>query len=421
MSLQAATALPSGTGENQTPERSSPDSSPGSPKPAGERLISLDAFRGAVLLLMASSGFGIPEVARSFRESRVWEILGYECDHTIWVGCTLWDLIQPAFMFMVGVALPWSLANRRARGQRTGSMFGHALWRALALILLAVFLTSAWSRRTEWVFTNVLAQIGLGYPFLFLLAFTRSRTLAITAACILFGYWLAFAFCPVPAAGFDWKAVGVPENWPHLTGFAAHWDKNSNLAAQFDVWFLNLFPRETAFAFTQGGYSTLNFVPSLATMIFGLLTGRLLRSDLSIKAKLKYMVIAGLGGVLAGEAGAFLGLCPIVKRIWTPSWALYSGGWVVLLLAGFVVLIEYRGWRSWTFPLVVAGTNPITLYCMWQLMGKFIRENLERHLGRGIYEFLGISYRPILEHAWILLVFWLILWWMYRRRIFLRL
>ena len=94
------------------------------------------------MLLMASSGFGIPQVAKHFPESPLWGFLGRQCEHTEWAGCTLWDLIQPSFMFMVGVALPWSLANRRARGQSVASMFGHAIWRALLLVLLAVFLTS---------------------------------------------------------------------------------------------------------------------------------------------------------------------------------------------------------------------------------------------------------------------------------------
>jgi len=156
--------------------------------PTPQRLQSLDAFRGAVMLLMASSGFGIPQVAKAFPESPVWQFFGHQCEHAAWRGCTLWDLIQPAFMFMVGVALPYSVANRRARGAGFGALFAHASWRSLALILLAVFLTSAWSERTEWVFTNVLAQIGLGYPFLFLLAFTKPRTQWGAVGFILAGY-----------------------------------------------------------------------------------------------------------------------------------------------------------------------------------------------------------------------------------------
>src|SRR5512143_2481991 len=91
-----------------------------------ERLLSLDAYRGAIMLLMASSGLGLAEVARQFPASSVWQFLGHHADHAEWTGCTLWDLIQPAFMFMVGVALPWSLANRRARGASFARMLGHA-------------------------------------------------------------------------------------------------------------------------------------------------------------------------------------------------------------------------------------------------------------------------------------------------------
>jgi heparan-alpha-glucosaminide N-acetyltransferase len=390
-------------------------------EPAGKvRLISLDAFRGAIMLLMASSGLGIPQIATRFQDSAAWRFLGYHFDHAEWAGCSLWDLIQPAFMFMVGVALPWSIANRKACGQGFGLMFGHALLRALFLVLLAVFLASVGSKQTNWVFTNVLAQIGLGYPFLFLLAFKRPRTQWLAASGILFVYWLAFALQPLPPLDFDWKAVAVPDVWPHLTGFAAHWEKNANFAATFDSWFLNLFPRESPFTHSSGGYQTLNFVPSLATMIFGMLAGQLLRGESATTSKLKRLVIAGLAGILIGEGLELTGLCPIVKRIWTPSWTIYSSGLVTLLLASFVALIDWRGWKRWAFPLVVAGLNPITLYCMWQLITGFISENLKIHLGPLIFECAGTTYAPLLERIAVLLVFWLILLWMYRRKLFLR-
>ena len=373
------------------------------------------------MLLMASSGFGIPQIAKNFPESGVWKFLGHEFDHVAWTGCALWDLIQPAFMFMVGVALPWSIANRQARGETFGKMFGHAVWRALLLIGLAVFLTSAFSKRTEWIYTNVLAQIGLGYSFLFLIYFTRPRTQWFIVFGILFLYWLAFALYPAPAGDFDWKSVGVPANWQHLTGFASHWEKNANFAASFDLWFLNLFPREAPFIFNKGGYQTLNFVPSLATMILGMIAGRLLRSELALTAKLKRLLTFGVAGIVVGGTLHIADLCPIIKRIWTPSWVLFSGGLVTLLLAAFVAGIEWRGWKRWTFPLVVAGLNPITLYCMWQLMVGFVRDNVRTHFGQHVFESFGTTYAPMLERVTVLLVFWLILFWMYRRKIFLRL
>jgi predicted acyltransferase len=392
------------------------------PAPAvpAERLVSLDAFRGAVMLLMASSGLGIAPVAEKFPTSQAWQFWGYQCSHAEWAGCTLWDLIQPAFMFMVGVAVPWSLASRQARGQSFGVMFGHALFRAVLLILLSVFLASAWSPRTNWTFSGVLAQIGLGYPFLFLLAFARPRWQWLAAAVILAAYWLAFALFPLPPSGFNWQAVGVPHDWPHLTGFAAHWEKNANFAAWFDQWLLNRFPRSEPFTHSEGGYATLNSIPSLVTMIFGLLAGQLLRSERPLAEKLQTLVLAGLAGMALGKGIELVGLCPIIKRIWTPSWALYSGGIVTLLLAAFVAAIDLHGWRRWAFPLVVAGMNPITLYCLWQLSPGFIRENLKRHLCPQIFDLAGATYAPILQRLIVLAVFWLILLWMYRRKIFVR-
>lgn len=389
-----------------------PDSSP--PVPA--RLASLDAYRGAIMLLMASAGLGLTQVARGHPDSPVWQFVGRHCEHASWAGCTLWDLIQPAFMFMVGVALPWSLANRRSRGSSTASLFGHALWRSLLLVLLAVFLTSAWSPRTEWIFPNVLAQIGLGYPFLFLIALTRPKTQAWTAAALLVGYGLLFALYPLPTAGAE---PASPEA-PLFAGWEAHWNKGTNAAAAFDRWFLNLFPRSEPFTRNEGGYQTLNFIPSLATMIFGVLAGQLLRSGLPMETKIRRLVVAGVAGIVVGGLLGWTGICPIVKRIWTPSWALYSGGWVTLILAGFVAVVDGRGWKRWAFPLIVAGTNPITLYCLWQLSGGFIKENVRRHLGSGFFDLLGPAWVPALERGTVLLVLWLILLWMYRRNLVIR-
>ncbi len=388
------------------------------PKP--ERLRSLDAYRGAIMLLMASGGLGFTAVANHFPDSATWKFLAEQTEHAAWAGCHFWDLIQPAFMFMVGVALPWSVANRRARGAGSGGLLGHALWRSLALVLLAVFLSSNGSRQTVWSFNNVLAQIGLGYSFLFLLAFAKPRTQWLAAGGILFFYWLLFALHPLPPPDFEWSKAGLKADWPYLTGFAAHWEKNVNFAASFDQWFLNLFPRETPYVFGSGGYQTLNFVPSLATMLFGLLAGGLLRSQRPLSQKLWRLVAFGVGGVLVGSLIAWTGLCPIVKRIWTPSWAIYSAGWVTLMLAGFVAVIEGAGWRRWAFPCIVVGLNPITIYCLWQLTPGFFGGTIRTHLGQDVFEMFGAAYAPTVQRLAVLLAFWLIVFWMARRKLFIR-
>ena len=261
-----------------------------------------------------------------------------------------WDLIQPSFMFMVGVALPFSVASRRARGEPFAAQLGHAVRRALILVLLGIFLRSQGRPQTYFTFEDVLTQIGLGYVFLFLLAHARPRTQWVAAGAVLVATWLAFALYPLPPAGFDTALVGVPADWPHhLQGFAAHWDKNTNLANRADQWFLNLFPRESPFVYNRGGYTTLNFVPSLATMIFGLLAGGLLRGAASDRDKLRALVVYGAAGIALGAALHFAGICPLVKRIWTPSWAIFSAGWAALFLAA--LLLDGRRARLATLDL----------------------------------------------------------------------
>jgi heparan-alpha-glucosaminide N-acetyltransferase len=385
-----------------------------------ERLMSLDAYRGFVMLLMISAGLYMSRVAKNFPDSALWQLLGYQTDHAAWRGCTLWDLIQPSFMFMVGVALPFSIANRRAAGQPFAKLLLHALWRGFALVLLGVFLSSTGNRQTDFNFVIVLSQIGLGYPFLWLLAWTTQRTQVAVALAILVGSWAAFALYPLPSADFDWSTVGVPADWPHLQGFAAHWDKNANMAAAFDQWFLNLFPREKPFVFNAGGYQTLNFVPSLATMIFGLLAGGLLRSDRKGSEKFWWLMACGLAGLAIGFLLDLTGVCPNVKRIWTPTFAIFSTGWTCLMLAAFYGIIELRGYRRWAYPLMVAGMNSIALYCMSMLMKPFVRERLKLHTRQDIFDVFGKTYAPMVEMAAILMVLWLISFWMYRRKIFLR-
>ena len=385
-----------------------------------KRLLSLDVLRGFTMLFMASEIMRIPQVARRFPDSDIARFAASMLDHRQWVGCAPWDLIQPAFMFMVGVALPFSLARRREEGQSFARLLGHAAVRALVLIALGIFLRSQGRPQTYFTFEDVLTQIGLGYVLLFLLAWTKPAVQWTAAAVILVGYWAAFALYPLPPPGFDTTTVGVPADWPHrLSGFAAHWDKNTNIANVADQWFLNLFPRERPFVFNGGGYLTLSFIPSLATMIFGLLTGGLLRGARGPMEKLRALLVFGVAGVLLGAALHFAGMCPLVKRIWTPTWTIYSTGWVLLILAAYYYVIDIKQIRGWTFPFVVVGMNSIAMYFLVHVIDAYIAAAFRTHLGRGFFDAVGL-FAPIVSGALTLGVLWLMLWWMYRRKIFLR-
>jgi heparan-alpha-glucosaminide N-acetyltransferase len=385
------------------------------------RLTSLDAFRGLVMVLMLGEAMHLPVVAQAFPHSLFWRVIGFNTEHVEWQGCSLHDLIQPAFSFLVGAALPFSIASRKLKGQTFGPMLGHAIRRALILILLGIFIRSLRSTQTYFTFEDTLTQIGLGYVFLFLLGFTRVRTQVVTLVTILILFWVAFVLYPVPGPGFDYARVGVPPDWHHLyTGFLSHWNKNSNLSWAFDVWFLNLFPREHPFVFNEGGWSTLSFIPTLATMIMGLLTGEWLRAKGRKEQKLRGLVIAGAALVLLGLVCQWAGICPIVKRVWTSSYTLYSGGLVLLILAGFYALLDWKGWQRWAFPLVVVGMNSIAIYLMSWTMESFVGGALDRHFGGAISAIAGPTFQPVLHGFLIMLTFWLILYWMYRRKIFLR-
>src|SRR6266446_2612543 len=195
----------------------------GPEQPVG-RNVSIDAYRGFVMLLMMAEVLQLSRVAAAYPTSLFWKILAFNQTHVEWFGCSLHDTIQPGFSFLVGVALPYSIASRLAKGATFGKLFAHALWRSLLLIALGVFLRSMHSTQTNYTFEDTLSQIGMGYPFLFLLGFRPPRWQWIALAVVLTGYWLAWALYPVPGPGFNWQAVGVPPDWHHYSGFAAHWD-----------------------------------------------------------------------------------------------------------------------------------------------------------------------------------------------------
>ncbi len=144
-------------------------------RPSPQRLESLDVYRGLTMLLLA---FTVPNWGwqEPIAEAHPWlRSVMDQFEHARWRGLTLWDMIQPSFMFMVGVALPFSIASRIARGHTFGNMFLHALWRSFLLIALGIFLRSVGKPMTNFTFEDVLTQIGLGYPFLFALGFVRPR------------------------------------------------------------------------------------------------------------------------------------------------------------------------------------------------------------------------------------------------------
>ncbi len=216
--------------------------------------------------------------------------------------------------------------------------------------------------------------------------------------------------------------MGVSKEWlaEHgLKGFAAHWQINSNPAAAFDIWFLNLLPRVDLFI-PHKGLTTLNFVPLIGTMILGLIAGNVLHSDRSPSAKVRLLAVAGVAGLASGWILGALGVCPVVKAIWTPSWVLFSGGWCFLFMAGAYILVDIWGQRKLAFVFIVVGMNSIVAYCLSRLFESFAFNSFRRVFGWEIFKVFGTAYEPLFYGAVVLAFLWLALFVMYRLKIFVR-
>ncbi len=349
---------------------------------AGQRNLPLDAFRGFIMLTLCSSGFGF----LALKDQPGYRVVASWFDHVPWEGGVFWDMIQPAFMFMVGVAMPFALAARTARGAGFQQNFAHVAVRAIKLILLSQVLICIGANRLEFQLINVLAQIAFTYFFCFLIMRLRFRAQVVTAAAILLGHWGLFLLFPGPDGPFS---------------------KTGNIGAVIDH----------ALGLRYSGYYvTINFISSTVTTLFGVWTGRLLMSSRPRAEQLK--IIAG--SMLACFAGG-LGLSlinPLVKRIWTASFTLYSTGWVLFMLLVFYWLIEIRGYRKLAFPLMVVGMNSIFIYSIHQVLQGWINRALGVFTGK--FAFLGTP-APVFQACAVLTVMWYLCYWLYRRKIFFKL
>lgn len=363
------------------------------------RVRSVDAFRGVVMALLLSGtytlfreGFGIGRMAEAFHDSFIVNILRTQLSHSSWEGCTVWDLVMPAFIFLVGVAIPFSHARRVRLGGQPSDMAMHAAFRAsvfallgaVGFIIIGNLAMGRWPQHINPDFSNVLPQIGLGYMFAYLTVGKGPLIQILMATSVLAGDWLAFALYPIQSGSIYPVGLNVPPEGPGLSGFFAHWSRDANLAADFDRWFLNLLPRTDAYVANSTGMQTLNFIPTISTMVFGVLVGELLGKTISKQAKLTRMIVGSLLGIGMGFALSQT-ICPLVKSLWTPSWVLYSTGWVLLAFAGIYWIVEIKGRTGWTFPFVVLGTNSLLAYIIANVFDRWIIRGWEIVLGKDIF------------------------------------
>lgn len=348
------------------------------------RLISLDVFRGLTMILLISHGFGIHE---AFKDQADWKWLADQFEHAPWVGCTLWDLIQPAFTFIVGVAMPLAFSRRMAEGATRRRLFRHVVWRAFLLVVLSNILSN-WNTRGPLKFQliNVLCQIAFSYVLCFPIWNLRlSWQVAAVAGTMLLHHVLFFAF----------------------PGLGGPFDPDNNVGAVIDRAILGYN--------YSGYYTTINFLGNAITVMFGVWAGMFLQRPRSHAERIKVFAFCAL--LAFGVGLALAPFIPMVKRLWLGSFTFFSAGWVLLALTACYWVVEVKGWRRWAFPAIVVGTNCIFIYSVSQVLRGWLSHGIGNFTHN--FEFLG-SFGAIPQNLFVLAAMWCLCYWLYRRRIFLK-
>lgn len=303
------------------------------------RLESLDAFRGFTMILLVSEGFGITNLLG-------YPFLGFIAKHFThheWHGMHFWDLVQPFFMFIVGVAMPYSFAKRWEKGDTWNQTFFHALRRSITLLLLGMMLACGWKNKLTLELWNVLCQLSFTYLVAFLFLRKSIRTQLVISFAFLLVYYFAYRFIPVP-------------------GVINPWEKDHNLGAFMDMIIVG--------KLSPGSWITIGCVSLTAHTIWGAIIGTILRSDRTEKQKMKILAISGLIGIVLGLA--LDPITPIVKRICTSSFVIFSGGWSILFLLLFYWIIDIKGYKKMaTIYGDCRNESYIYLYVQWNIQRIF--------------------------------------------------
>ncbi len=353
---------------------------------ATQRLTSLDAYRGAIMISLISHGFGFS----AFEGHPYLNFLAHHTEHVPWAGMVYWDLIQPAFMFMVGVAMPFAYAKRRSMGESRNQFFIHAFRRCFNLVLIAAIFSSIHAGHPTWTMVNVLPQIAFGYLLTFLVLEKSYRIQGITASVILIVYTIVWVLYPGNGEGGPW----------------AH--SHANMGGDFEFWAMG--------KHSTGYWVSLNAIPSTATIIIGAMCGKLLASERSQKEIMVSLSISAIALIAAGLAlSPFI---PIVKRILTSSYALYSTGWAILFLLLFYWIIDVLDYKKWAFFMVVIGTNSIAAYVLFQLLRGWINSSILVFSNPAV-EVMG-PYGQVLQDLLVLGAQWYVFYFCYKKKIFFK-
>lgn len=363
------------------------------PQAASGRITSVDFFRGFTMFLLAGEA---TELYSHLLESNNGFIhfIGNQLHHHEWHGLHFWDLIQPFFMFIVGVAIPFAVANRLKKGESNRDVTLHAFKRSFLLLFFGWALYFVDAGHLVFRFQNVLAQLSVTYIVAFLIRNKSFRFQIIFTLVILLLIDLAYRFFPVE-------------------GFNNPWVNFQNLGA----WFNNKIEGVQK----ASEWATLNFVSTTAHTVWGVLCGKILMSDKSPVQKIKTLVIGGVSALVIGYGLDLLNITPIIKKIATSSFVFASGGWAILVLAFCYWLIDVKKIfvkGSWFF--IVVGMNSIFIYLFFSLRGANLFERIAKPFSELLFSWTGEMLTSEITSLAVWGALWYLCYWLYKNRLFIK-
>ncbi len=359
-----------------------------------KRVASIDALRGFDMFWI-TGGEVIIHALHKMDPGPTTNLLNVEFEHVQWAGFHFYDLIFPLFLFVVGVVLPFSLGKRLEAGADRGQLYRHIVKRLAVLFALGLVYNGLLNFNFHDLrIAGVLQRIALCYFFAALIVMnTKIRGQVAFFAGILLVYWVVMMLVPVPGAG---AGVLTPQG---------------NLASFIDR---HLLPHPYC-CFAQGdNEGILSTFPAIGTTLMGVLAGHWLRSRRAPNRKILGLALAGVVSLLIGYVWSFN--FPIIKNLWTSTFVLYAGGWSLLLLALFYWIIDVQGYRRWSFFFTVIGVNAITIYLVYHLFDFGTITTIFVH---GFIHRLG-PVQPLFWAVSVLMTGWLFLYFLYRKKIFLK-
>jgi predicted acyltransferase len=359
-----------------------------------ERVLSVDFFRGLTMFLLIGESTRLYSHFESIGGNGVMHFLATQLSHHEWNGLHFWDLIQPFFMFIVGVAIPFAVANRKKKGDSDRKIFLHALRRSALLLFLGWAIYCIGPGKIVWRFQNVLAQLSITYLVAFLIM-RKSTTFQISfTIIILLLIDLAYRFFPVE-------------------GFNQPWIPYKNLGA----WFNQMVERTDKTSI----WASLNFISTTAHTVWGMLFGKLLMSERTIKNKLQIMTGAGIMCLIIGYSLDLLNITPIIKKIATSSFVFASGGWAILALCCSWWLIDIKKYfREGSRFFIIVGMNCIAIYLFFEVGGAGLLYEIFTPFTTSLLTWAGTITVGIATSLLVWASQWYMCYWLYKNKIFIK-